>query len=107
MWRLLDFFGLITGVESAVSGQQSSVSVYPNPTGGIINLHFTIYSLQSVLIKIYDVHGIEMAVMLDKKLPAGEHVVRWDASGLPAGIYFYRLLVGGQQSAVSGKVVKY
>jgi hypothetical protein len=42
-------------------------------------------------LKIYDVNGREVAVVMDEKLPAGEHRVSYDASGLPAGIYFYRL----------------
>jgi len=79
-------------------------------------LQFAVRSSQDkwLSLKIYNAQGQEVATVLDGRWPGGQ-VVRWDASGLPAGIYFYRLLVGGQQpvpkrsegSAVSGKVVKY
>ena len=92
--------------QSAVINRQSSVSTYPNPTSGIVDLQFTIYSLQSVLIKIYDVQGREVAVLLDDALAAGEHTVRWDSEGLPAGIYFYRLQTANCE-LLTGKIVKY
>ena len=34
----------------------------------------------------------------------GEHVVRWNMEGLPAGVYIYRLVAGDE--VVSGKIVK-
>ena len=92
--------------ESAVPSSQFAVRNYPNPTSGIVDLQFTIYSLQSVLIKIYDVQGREVAVLLDDALAAGEHTVRWDSEGLPAGIYFYRLQTANCE-LLTGKIVKY
>jgi kelch-like protein 20 len=93
--------------ESAVSGQRSAVSVYPNPTSGIVDLQFTIYSLQSVSIKIYNVQGREVAVVLDGKW-SGDQVVRWDATALPAGIYYYRLTTDDRRLTTgAGKIVKY
>jgi hypothetical protein len=66
-------------------------------------------------LKIYNAKGQEVAVVLDEEMAAGEHTVRWDASGLPAGIYFYRLTTipafagtGDQRlTTSSGKLVKY
>lgn len=77
--------------ELRVSGSGLRVICYPNPTDGKINLQFTIYSLQSVTVVIYDLNGREVTTVLDEKLPAGEHTIRWDAGNLPAGMYFYRL----------------
>lgn len=99
--------GSPVGVPEEVGGQRLAVSGYPNPTNGIYNVQFTTYNLQRVTLKIYDVNGREVAVVLDEKLPAGEQTVSFDASGLPAGVYYYRLAVGGWQSAVGGKLVKY
>jgi hypothetical protein len=93
------------GVPS-VSSQQSPVSIYPNPTDGIVDLQFTVYNLQSISLKVYDVHGREVAVVLDEKMPAGEHTVRWDAGKLPSGIYFYRLTTDDFR-LTTGKLVKY
>jgi len=93
--------------EPAVGSSQFAVRSYPNPTRGIFDFRFTVYDLGSVILRIFNAQGQEVAVVLDEKLPAGEHTVRWDAERMPAGIYFYRLAVGGQRSAVNGKLVKY
>jgi hypothetical protein len=94
--------------ESTVGSQQSSVvSCYPNPTEGISHFAFRISQYQDVTLKVYDAQGREIAVLVDENLPAGEHIVSFDMSGLSAGIYYYRFAVGGQRSAVGGKIVKY
>jgi hypothetical protein len=96
------------GAEESVAGsRQTSVIAYPNPTSGIVNLHWTMDNGQWTILKVYNAQGQQVAIVLDEKLPAGEHTVRWDAGTLPAGIYFYRLAVGGQRSAVNGKIVTY
>jgi len=42
--------------------------------------------------------------VLDKKLPAGEHVVKYDLTGLPAGVYFVRV-TAGQETAVKKIII--
>jgi photosystem II stability/assembly factor-like uncharacterized protein len=76
---------------------------YPNPTTGIFNLQFTIYNLQSVSVKMYDLHGREVATVIDQQFSEGEHVVSFDASSLPAGVYVMKLQAGGQM--VTGKLL--
>jgi hypothetical protein len=82
-----------------------TIQTWPNPTTGIYNLRFTIYSLQSVSCSIYDVHGREVAQVFDGNLPAGTHVVQHDLSGLPEGVYLCKLAVGSRQLPVK-KVLK-
>jgi len=93
--------------EPAVGSSQLAVRSYPNPTRGIFDFRFQIADLGRVSLKIYNIQGQEVAVVVDEEMAAGEHTVRWDAERMPAGIYFYRLAVGGQRSAVNGKLVKY
>ncbi|MBD3235358.1 MAG: hypothetical protein GF330_01475 [Candidatus Eisenbacteria bacterium] len=45
-----------------------------------------------------------MATLVDRHLPAGQHVASWEASGVAAGIYFCRLELGG--SRVSRRVLQ-
>jgi photosystem II stability/assembly factor-like uncharacterized protein len=83
-----------------------SFQIYPNPTRGIFNLHFTIYDLQRVVLKIFDIHGREVATLADGMYPADKHCVRFDASSLQPGVYLCRQsAVSSQQSAVSKLVV--
>jgi predicted outer membrane repeat protein len=93
--------------EPAVGGQRSAVSVYPNPTQGIVDFRLSMVDFRWVSLKVYDVHGREVVTVVDGNLPAGEHVVQWDASGLPAGVYVYQLRAKGLGQGAVGKIVKY
>jgi len=44
-----------------------------------------------VILKVYDFTGREMKTLVNCKQAMGEHKVEFNAEGLPAGIYFYRL----------------
>jgi hypothetical protein len=55
-------------------------------------------------ILIYDISGREVASIVNGQWSMGEHSVVWNAEGLPSGMYFIRLMVGGGQSVVQ-KVV--
>jgi hypothetical protein len=51
-----------------------------------------------VVIKVYDVLGIEIATLVNEEKPAGSYEVEFSATGgatrLPSGVYFYRLTAG-------------
>jgi hypothetical protein len=92
-----------SGINDPSSGH--NLSVYPNPTSGILDLQFTVYNLQRITIKIYDLHGREVATVVDEVMPAGEHIVNFDTGHLKPGVYIYRKsAVSSQQSAV-GKLI--
>jgi hypothetical protein len=84
-----------------------SVVTYPNPTDGISHFAFHISQCQWIILKIYNTQGQEVAVVLDQEMPAGEHVVRWDTGGLPAGVFYYQLRAKGIGQIGAGKIVKY
>jgi predicted outer membrane repeat protein len=100
-------FGVGVADRSAGSSQ-FAVEVYPNPTSGIVDFHWTMGHGQWTILKVYNAQGQEVAVVLDNTLPAGEHTVRWDAGKLPAGIYYYRLRNKDPRLTTgTGKIVKY
>jgi hypothetical protein len=70
------------------------VQLLPNPTNGISHFTFNISQYQHMTLKIYDLHGREVATVVDERMPAGEHTVRFDARSLPVGIYFCRVRIG-------------
>jgi len=46
-------------------------------------------------LKIYDILGKQVAVLLNDVVEAGDHSVEFDAAGLPSGIYMYQLQAEG------------
>ena len=47
-----------------------------------------------VQLKVYDVLGNEVAILVDEYKPAGTYQVEFSASNLSSGIYFYKLQAG-------------
>ncbi len=55
-----------------------------------------------VVLKIYDILGKEVTVLVNKHLAPGKYEIHWDASNYPSGVYFYRLEVErGTESGTS------
>jgi hypothetical protein len=47
-----------------------------------------------VQLLVYDALGRLVERLVDETLAPGYHRLRWDASGLPSGLYLYRLRAG-------------
>lgn len=67
---------------------------YPNPFNPSTNIGFRIADREFVSLNVYDVIGNEIATLVNEELPAGEYEVEFNASGLPSGLYFYKLKAG-------------
>ncbi|MBM4159075.1 MAG: T9SS type A sorting domain-containing protein, partial [Ignavibacteria bacterium] len=67
---------------------------YPNPFNSITNVKFKMLNSRFAEIKVYDITGKLIRVLTSKKYEPGEHTVRFDAAGLPSGVYFYKLTAG-------------
>ena len=69
--------------------------VGPNPFRGATSLSIRLRTAGVARLEAFDLAGRRVAVLHDGSLPAGEHVVRWDARALPAGLYVLRLAANG------------
>ena len=78
---------------------------YPNPFNPTTGIRFQVTGDSDVRLAVYDVLGREVAVLVDGQVPSGSHVVRFDASRVASGVYFYRLTVG-DYSATRAMVVQ-
>lgn len=77
---------------------------YPNPFNPETNISFALPEDGKVNLKIYNLKGQLIKVLVNQKLSPGIHTLTWDGkdeSGkdLPSGIYFYRLIAGEYSEA--------
>jgi hypothetical protein len=70
---------------------------YPNPFNPTtkINWQSPVDSWQSI--KVYDVLGNEVAVLVNEYKVTGNYSVKFDAQNLASGIYFYKLSIGNRE----------
>lgn len=69
---------------------------FPNPFNPITVISYQLSVESKVSLKVFDVLGNEVAVLVDKEEVAGNYKVEFDTSelNLTSGIYFYQLSVG-------------
>jgi photosystem II stability/assembly factor-like uncharacterized protein len=75
----------------------SLVQNYPNPFNPVTKIRFQIPALvettrRIVSLRIYDVVGKEIAVLVNEQLKPGIYEIDWNAENLPSGVYFYSLI---------------
>ena len=66
-------------------------SNYPNPFNAITSFDFSLPENQFVKIKVYDILGNEIIVLLNNNVVVGKHSINWDASAQTSGLYFVKL----------------
>jgi hypothetical protein len=68
---------------------------YPNPLHGSTTIAFSLPQRAEVRLQIYDVKGRLVSTLVEGELAPGPHQFAFDARGLAAGIYLYRLHTDG------------
>ena len=79
---------------------------YPNPFNPATNIKFSIPETSPVTIKVFDVLGNEIALLLDEVKSAGTYKITYDASGNASGIYFYQMKAGNFISVKKMSILK-
>lgn len=64
---------------------------YPNPFNSSTTIRFSLPRREHVTLKIFDVFGKELVMLMNEELTPGEYSVVFDAQGVPSGVYCYRL----------------
>jgi len=88
----------VLGVNEEVQRQKPSVTMvkqnYPNPFKRETIIRYHCSEPSKVTMKVYNLLGQEIATLVDKVENLGEHTVRWDASEMSDGVYFYKVTIG-------------
>ncbi len=97
---LLYFPPGITGVDDGLQGVLPEdfelAQNYPNPFNPSTTVTYSLPSATNVTLKVYDLLGQEVGVLVDGLQSAGLHRVKLDATSLSSGVYFYVLQTPGK-----------
>ena len=67
---------------------------FPNPFNPSTTIRYSITTPDIVRIKVYDILGREVKILVNELKQAGTYEIQFDASGLASGIYLYRIESG-------------
>src|SRR5690606_6748128 len=81
--------------ETELPGGVTLAPNYPNPFNPATTIAFSVPRATPVRLTVHDALGRHVATLVDAVRPAGRYELRVDLSGLPSGVYFYRLSTAG------------
>lgn len=82
------------GASQAVITEYALHQNYPNPFNPETNIVFDLVDEGFVSLRVFNLMGQEVAIVVNASLEAGRHIMTFDGSGLVSGIYLARLDAG-------------
>jgi hypothetical protein len=96
--------GVLDGSEVQVNPAAFTLAQnYPNPFNPTTIIKFNLPEAAFTSLKVYDILGSEVAVLVNSELDAGSYEQTFDAGSLSSGMYIYRLQSG--RNIKSGKML--
>ena len=102
----LSDIGMVNSAEDDAAAAALGLTVAPNPLRGAATVRFETPVAGPVSVRVYDVTGREVAVLVDRELAAGAATASLDASGLASGVYVVRLQAGETVATTRLSVVR-
>jgi hypothetical protein len=91
----ITMLALMTGVDEpkgiALPHAFSLYQNYPNPFNPSTTIKFELPRTSNVSLTVFDILGREVSMLVNERKNAGVHEVKFDASRLSSGVYFYRM----------------
>jgi hypothetical protein len=69
---------------------------FPNPFNPTTTIAYSVPTAGGVTVKVFDITGREVAVLVNGYQSAGTYAVAWNGANAASGIYFYRVMLGSQ-----------
>lgn len=90
-------FTSLTGIEDKKETPHNFTLAqnFPNPFNPKTNIEYSVANNQHVTIKVYNILGNEVAILVNEKKEAGTYLAEFKSNELPSGLYFYRMETGG------------
>ncbi len=89
-----------------VPGAFSLFQNYPNPFNPTTIIGYRLRESGFVSLKIYDILGNEVSVLVNEMKAPGKYQVEFNASTLPSGIYFYTIIQGNNRATTKMQLIK-
>jgi hypothetical protein len=83
------------GSGSFVPNEYALYQNYPNPFNPSTTIRYDLKEAGFVTIAIFNVLGQQVANLVNMEMPAGRHVVNFDATNLTSGLYIYTIQTNG------------
>ncbi len=95
-FRAYECDALLETEECRVTAPQTFAlhSCYPNPFNATTQIRFDVPKAVQVELRVFNMLGQLIAIMVNEKRAAGSYTVRWDGSQAASGIYIYQLKAG-------------
>ena len=96
------YFVIVSGDTSVVVGVKDDGVIkrknnfrmdelYPNPGNPTTVVSYELGSTGQVLLKVYNVLGKEIRILVNESQKAGKHSIEFNGANLPSGVYFFEL----------------
>jgi hypothetical protein len=88
---------MVTSVEGFSTDLPKGFSLdqnYPNPFNPTTKIRFSVGTYGYTSLRVFDLLGREVSTLVNEEMNPGTYSVTWDATGMPSGVYFYRLSAG-------------
>ena len=100
-WSVFTTIKYTQDIHTSVSDNQNNITYsyalaqnYPNPFNPSTKIGYALPAASHVALTIYNFLGQKVGTLVDEIQQAGKFEIEWNASGLPSGIYVYRLQAG-------------
>lgn len=97
--------GVYSSPVNSFETKEINLSVYPNPSNPNSVINYSISDLSYVTIKIFDILGKELSVLVNDVHDKGVYSVSFDGEKLSSGMYFCKIVVQ-DKSGITAKTMK-
>ena len=88
-------------MESPAKFETALLQNYPNPASGITRIGYRLSTDGTLKLTVCNLLGTEVALLFNGHSGAGYFSLPFQTNGLPAGVYFYRMIFSGETGTVN------